>query len=34
MTIAQQSDKKIQAAPVTVIDKIPEITKEIQELYY
>lgn len=33
MTIAQQSDKKSQSAAVTVIDKIPDITKEIQELY-
>ncbi|MEM9926900.1 MAG: DNA phosphorothioation system sulfurtransferase DndC [Cyanobacteria bacterium P01_D01_bin.50] len=33
MTIAQQSEKKNQPAAVTVIDKIPEITREIQELY-
>ena len=32
MTLAQQSEKT-QSAPVTVIDKIPEITKEIHELY-
>lgn len=32
MTLAQQSEKS-QPAPVTVIDKIPLITKEIQELY-
>ncbi|MEO1376128.1 MAG: DNA phosphorothioation system sulfurtransferase DndC [Cyanobacteria bacterium J06635_10] len=33
MTIAQQSEPKSQSTPVTVIDKIPEITTEIQELY-
>ncbi|MBE9211904.1 DNA phosphorothioation system sulfurtransferase DndC [Plectonema cf. radiosum LEGE 06105] len=32
MTLAQQSEKS-QSAPVTVIDKIPEITQEIQDLY-